>query len=75
MSLLEEAIFERLYPRYARAFGEPPPFQTAKLDEAVAYMRSRLRAHANETARNIGARRWGEMNRQRPGPARARAAA
>lgn len=75
MSLLEKAIFERLYPRYQRAFGEPPPFQTADVDEAVAYMRSRLRAHANEAARKIGARRCGAVTQPRPGPAGAQAAA
>ena len=44
MSLLHEATFERLLPRYERAFGGPPPFSSAPLDEVVEHMRHRLRA-------------------------------
>lgn len=75
MSLLEEAVFERLYPKYRRTFGEPPPVQAARVDEAIAFMRSRLRAHANEAARTIGDRRYARPDGQPPRPAEARAAA
>lgn len=64
MSALQEAIFERLYGKYQRTFGEPPPFQVATVDEAVAYMRSRLRAHASETAHTLGAGNVNEMTQQ-----------
>ncbi len=56
MSLLQETVFERLLPRYERAFGAPPPFRSASLDEVIAHMRDRLatveQAPAQNTAPN-----------------------
>jgi hypothetical protein len=45
MSALQEIAFQRLLPKYERVFGEPPPFTAATVDEAVAFMRDRLRGH------------------------------
>lgn len=61
MSLLNQITFERLLPQYERAFGGPPPFASATVEEAVAYMRDRLRncdQGGNRTAVGV------------PGPAR-----
>ena len=71
MSALDEAIFERLYPRYERTFGEAPPLHEASVEEAVAEMRSRLRAHASEAARSLGPFQPAGMPRRRQGGAQA----
>jgi len=42
MDILQETLFRRLLDRYERTFGELPPFRTATLDDAIAYMRKRL---------------------------------
>ncbi len=39
---LQEILFERLAPRYERAGLEEPPFRSAPLDEALAYVRAKL---------------------------------
>ena len=44
MSLLQEATLDRLWARYEREFGAPPPIQSATLDEAIAYLRNALEA-------------------------------
>ncbi len=44
MSLLQEATLDRLWARYEREFGAPPPIQSATLDEAIAYLRDALEA-------------------------------
>ena len=44
MSLLQEATLDRLWARYERAFGAPPPIQSATIDEAIAYLRDALEA-------------------------------
>jgi len=42
MSLLQEAALDRLWVRYEKAFGAPPPIQTATIDETIAYLRDAL---------------------------------
>ena len=44
MSLLQEATLDRLWARYEREFGAPPPIQSATIDEAIAYLRDTLEA-------------------------------
>ena len=44
MSLLQKATLDRLWARYERAFGAPPPIQSATIDEAIAYLRDALDA-------------------------------
>lgn len=39
---LQEALFERLASRYERAGLEEPPFRSARLDEALSFMKQRL---------------------------------
>jgi hypothetical protein len=65
---LEEAVFMRLAPRYARLSDDPPPFANASLDEALRHMREQLgvagnggsqpatRPATNQTARRSGSR-------------------
>lgn len=45
MSLIQEAAFMRLLPKYEKAFGEPPPLGNVSVDEALEYMRNRLNEH------------------------------
>ena len=75
MSGLDEALFERLYPRYRQTFGEPPPLRAASLDEAVAFMRSRLRAHSCEAAQTLASLPQLQDAQPRPGSAGGHAAA
>lgn len=42
MSLLQEAILERLWSRYESRFGAPPPISNADFDEAIALIREKL---------------------------------
>ena len=42
MNLLQEAILDRLWARYERAFGVPPPMRSASLVDAIAFLRAAL---------------------------------
>jgi len=41
---VQEATLDRLWARYERAFGAPPPIQSATIDEAIAYLRDAFEA-------------------------------
>lgn len=43
MNVLLETAFDRLLSRYERTFGEAPPFTAATAEEAIEFMRRRLR--------------------------------
>lgn len=42
MSLLQEAVLDRLWTKYEHRFGHPPPIETAGFDEAIAILRKVL---------------------------------
>jgi len=46
MNVLLETAFHRLLSRYERTFGDVPPFTATSAEEAVDYMRRRLRETA-----------------------------
>lgn len=51
MTLQQEILFERLVPRYERAFGAEPSVDGLPLDEAVKVIRARLEMQAEEGRR------------------------
>lgn len=40
---LQEAVFQRLLPRYERSSSDEPPFTGATVEEAIAHMREQLK--------------------------------
>lgn len=46
MSLLQEAILNRLWARYEREFDAPPPIRAASFDDAIASLRAALATRA-----------------------------
>ncbi len=46
MSLLQEVILDRLWSRYEREYGAPPPIGTANLDDAITWLRAALEARS-----------------------------
>ena len=42
MSMMQEAVLDRLWTRYENRFGHPPPITSASFDDAIAAIRRAL---------------------------------
>lgn len=44
MTLLDQITLERLWAKYEKRFGAPPPLRSASIPEAIAFLRRELSA-------------------------------
>jgi len=51
MTMQHEILFERLLPKYERAFGDAPPVEGLPVDEAVKIIQDRLAMQMEESER------------------------